>query len=326
MTYAVILSVLNIMLTVRITTMSAMQMLTLTSADKIDENKNKELRTMRHKPFEFRSRGKMLYAQRWWPASGYPRAVVIFIHSWADYSGRYSEVAAFLAAGGYAAYSFDFEGHGQSEGARAHISDFQHWVSDLTTFIATVQTELRSVPIFLAGYGVGGCVAAHYLAKHQNDIDGVIFNASALVVSKDISRFKIMMAWLIGGIIPKLPLSALPPNQISSDVQEQRAYDEDPQVYHGKMNAGTGKELLMANLSVSGFLPKISTPLLVLQGADDKLVSPEGGTAVYNLAQSSDKELEVYPGALHDLLHEKQKHDVFARIRSWLDARITQHW
>lgn len=297
-----------------------------TSADRTDPKKNKEPRKMRHKPFEFRSRGKMLYAQRWWPAGDYPRAVVIFIHSWADHSGRYSEVAQFLSEGGYASYGFDFEGHGQSEGHRAHISDFQHWVSDLTTFIATVQSELRSVPIFLAGYGVGGCVAAHYLAKHQHDIDGVIFNASALVVSKEISRFKIMMAWLIGGVIPKLPLAGLPPNQISSEIQEQRAYDEDPHVYHGKMNAGTGKELLLANLTISKFLPRITTPLLVLQGSADKLVSPEGGTAVYTLAQSIDKELEMYQDALHDLFHERQKYDVFARVRNWLDARITHHW
>lgn len=316
----------TMMLAVRITKMSAMLELTRTGVDRTDSNKNKEPRKMRHKPFEFRSRGKMLFARRWWPISGYPRAVVIFIHSWADHSGRYDEVAEFLAEGGYASYSFDFEGHGQSEGSRAHISDFQHWVMDLTTFIETVQTELRSVPIFLSGYGVGGCVAAHYLAKHQNEIDGVIFNASALVVSKDISRFKIMMAWLIGGIIPKLPLAGLPPNQISSEFQEQRAYDEDEHVYHGRMNAGTGKELLMANLTVSKFLPKITTPLLVLQGADDKLVSPEGGTAVYSLAQSQDKELQMYPNALHDLFHEKQKYDVFARLRNWLDARITHQW
>lgn len=280
----------------------------------------------RHQTFQFRSRGHMLFAQRWWPASAYPQAVVIFIHSWADHSGRYHEIAEYLTKGQYAAYSFDFVGHGQSEGYRGHIPDFQHWVMDLTTFIGVVQSELRSVPIFLVGYGVGGCVAAHYLTAHQHEIDGVIFNASALVVSKDISRFKIMLAWLIGGIIPKLPLAGLPPNQISRVAEEQQAYDADPLVYHGKMNAGTGKELLLANLAIGKSLPYISIPLLVLQGSADTLVSPEGGTAVYNLAQSVDKELELYPDALHDLLHEQEKEAVFTRIRGWLDSHCRSHW
>jgi alpha-beta hydrolase superfamily lysophospholipase len=146
------------------------------------------------------------------------------------------------------------------------------------------------------------------------------------VVSKDISRFKIMLAWLIGGIIPKLPLAGLPPNQISRVADEQQAYDSDPLVYHGKMNAGTGKELLMANLSIAKRLPQISIPLLVLQGTADMLVSPEGGTAVYTLAQSVDKELQLYPDALHDLLHEQDKQAVFARVRGWLDSHCRSHW
>lgn len=280
----------------------------------------------RKKTFQFRSRGHMLAAQKWWPKKDYPRAVVIFIHSWADHSGRYDEAAQYLAQGGYASYSFDFEGHGGSDGYRGHIADFQHWVADLSTFIGAVQSELRSVPIFLCGYGVGGCVAAHYIISGHHDIDGVIFNASALVVSKDISKFKILMAWLIGGLIPKLPISALPPNQISSVLAEQRAYDEDELVFHGKMSAGTGKELLLANLSIAKQLNKITIPLLVLQGTADVLVSPEGGKAAYEQAASSDKTLELYEGALHDLFHEQQKLTVFDHLKTWLDARTAVSW
>jgi alpha-beta hydrolase superfamily lysophospholipase len=281
---------------------------------------------MRNKTFQFRSRGKMLSAQKWWPKKDYPRAVVIFIHSWADYSGRYSEVAQHLAVGGYASYSFDFEGHGDSEGYRGHIADFQHWVADLTTFVATVQSELRSVPVFLCGYGVGGCVAAHYITSDHHDVDGVIFNASALEVGKDISSFKVMIAWLIGGLIPKLPISSLPPNQISSVLTEQRAYDEDEKVYHGKMTAGTGKELLLASMHISKQLAKIEAPLLVLQGTGDMLVSPEGGTAVYHQARSIDKSLQIYDDARHDLFHEQQKSTVFEHVKSWLDARTKVSW
>ena len=84
-----------------------------------------------------------------------------------------------LTEQGYACYGFDFLGHGQTKGRRAYIADFDHWVADFTTFIEVVHSELRSVPFFVHGYGTGGCVAAHYLTSGHNDIDGVIFNASA---------------------------------------------------------------------------------------------------------------------------------------------------
>ncbi|PTQ90144.1 alpha/beta hydrolase [Agitococcus lubricus] len=277
---------------------------------------------MRHKPFEFVSRGQKLYAQRWWP-DVYPKAVVIFIHTWADHSNRYMALVERLTQEGYACYGFDFAGHGQSQGRRAYIADFDHWVADLTTFIEVVHRELRSVQVFLHGYGVGGCVAAHYLVSGRHDIDGVIFNSGALAVGKKISKAHIILAWIIGGIIPRIPVAPLPPNSMSSVVLEQQAYDTDPLVFHGQMTAGTGKELLMASLHITKRLARISVPFLTLVGEQDTLVT--GGELLYKQAESVDKDIKTYTGALHDLLHEKVKTQVIEDIVLWLEAHVVQH-
>ena len=279
----------------------------------------------RSKTFQFRSRGKLLFAQKWWPKD-YPRAVVIFVHSWAEHSGRYADVSGHLTKQGYAAYSFDFEGHGQSEGFRGAIFNFQQWVTDVNAFVASVQSELRSVPIFLCGFGMGGCAVAYAITAEHHEIEGVIFAASGLVVSKKLSKFKILMSWLLGGLLPKWPISLLPPNQMSSVVAEQQHYDEDPLVYHSYMNAGTAKELLLANLHIGQRLTSIDVPMLVLHGAEDGLVSPEGATAVYTQAASLDKTLHLYPNILHDVFHENNRLEVFERVRTWLDARTKEQW
>ena len=62
---------------------------------------------MRHKAFEFMSRGKKFFAQRWWP-DAYPKAVVVFVHTWAGHSGRDAQLAEQLTVQGYACYGFDF--------------------------------------------------------------------------------------------------------------------------------------------------------------------------------------------------------------------------
>jgi alpha-beta hydrolase superfamily lysophospholipase len=279
----------------------------------------------RSKTFQFRSRGKLLFAQKWWPKD-YPRAVVIFVHSWAEHSGRYADISAHLTQQGYATYGFDFEGHGQSDGHRGNIPNFQQWVTDVNAFVSAVQSELRSVPIFLCSFGMGGCAVAYYVTAEHHDIEGVIFAASGLVVSKKLSKFKILMSWLLGGLLPKWPISLLPPNQMSSVFVQQRDYDEDPLVYHGYMNAGTAKELLLANLHIGKKLASIDVPLLVLHGAEDALVAPEGGTALYTQAASLDKTLHLYPNILHDVFHESNRLEVFEHVRTWLDARTKEQW
>lgn len=273
---------------------------------------------MRHKAFEFMSRGKKFFAQRWWP-DVYPKAVVVFVHTWAGHSGRDAQLAEQLTVQGYACYGFDFLGHGKTQGRRAYISDFEHWVADLTTFIETVHSELRSVPFFIHGYGTGGCVAAHYLSSGHHDIDGVIFNASALAVGKKVSKVHIMLAWIIGGILPRIPVAPIPPNSMSSLLSEQQAYDNDPLVFHGQMTAGTGKELLMASLHITHRFHKINTPFLVLQGRQDTLVT--GADQLYQQASSLEKTSKSYD-ALHDLLHEKETPQVISDMIDWLNQRM----
>lgn len=281
----------------------------------------------RHKTFQFMSRGLPLHAQKWWPDTGYPRAVVICVHSWSSHSGRFADLADYLARDGYAVYAFDFPGHGQSEGVRAHIEDFGHWVADLTTFIDTVHNELRSVPLFLLGASVGGLVAATYLSTHRHDVDGAIFNACALAEGKDITPLHRWLAWVLGGILPRLPVTRITfPQQMTRDPAELQVLENDPLMWFGKMTAGTGKELLFSLGRIGKLLGQIHLPFLVQQGMADPLVSPASGQAIYRHAGSIDKTLKEYPDALHDLLHETVKSTVFEDIRQWLNGRGAKRW
>ena len=281
---------------------------------------------MRFKSFDFRSRGLALKASKWWPATGYPRAVVVCVHSWGDHSGRFVDFARHLTQVGYAVYAFDFEGHGESEGVRAHIHDFGDMVADLTMFIDVVHNELRSIPLFLCGYSVGGLVTATYLATHHN-VDGAIFSACALAEGRDVPPLKRLIAWLVGGLLPRLPIARLTfGHQMSRDAQEVRAWEEDPLIWHGKMTAGTGKQLMLATQAIGKMLNCIDLPLLVLHGSADPLVNPASGTALEKYSPSIDKTLISYPDALHDLFHETQREQVFEDIRNWLEKRAAKTW
>lgn len=281
----------------------------------------------RHKTFQFLSRGASLHAQKWWPDSGYPKAVVLCVHSWSSHSGRFSGLAEYLSRSGYAVYAFDFAGHGHSEGQRAHIDDFDHWVADLTNFIEVVHNELRSVPLFLLGAGVGGLAVATYLSTHHNDVDGAVFNACALAEGKDITPFHRWLAWVLGSIVPRLPVTRITfPQQMTRDPAELAVLTQDPLMWFGKMTAGTGKQLIFATARIAKNLGNIQLPFLVQQGMADTLVAPACGEAIYHQGSGIDKTLKEYPGALHDLLHEGIRESVFDDIRVWLDGRGAKRW
>lgn len=278
------------------------------------------------KAFSFQSRGMSLCAWHW-PSRGRPaRSVVVLIHGWGDHALRYAGLAEVLAAQGHAVYALEFEGHGRSSGAhRAHIRRFDDLVADLAAFVLLVSGHHAGKPLFLCGYSMGGCVAAHLLAFRPEDAQGVtgaVFNASALTVSQDIPWIKRALSWVLGGALPRLPISVLTYGALMSrDPAEVESYDQDPWLYHGKINAGTGRQLLQANHRIGRHLDRIRVPFLVIQGLADTLVAPQGALALHQQAASADKQLVTYEGALHDLLHETHKDEVMGDITSWLDLR-----
>lgn len=269
-------------------------------------------------------RSRIPFHGRKWLTPESPKGVVLFVHGWGDHCGRYANVAKSLNGLGISAYGFDFEGHGETPGLRAYIDDFATLVSDLAVFIAYVKNECPEAPLYVCGYSMGGCVAATYIVSEPaHGLAGVIFCASALQTSKDISPLKIFAARVLGDLWPKLRLANLTAGHLMSrDTSEVEKYEDDQSIYHGKITARTGKQLLLANDRIGQKLNKIDLPLLVLQGSRDELVSPEGGRAVYEQATSQDKKLEVYEGAFHDLFHEVNREEVIGDLCNWLSARI----
>lgn len=271
------------------------------------------------RPFRFASRGLELAAY-YWPAVGAARGALIFVHGWGEHAGRYQDAASALAAAGYAVYVLEFEGHGASPGRRAHVRRFDHLVADLASFIDEVRDQQPNLPLFLHGYSMGGCVAATFAVFISPRLDGLILNASALWVSPHISPAKKNISRFLGGLLPYLPVAKLTYGELMSRLPEEiAAYDADPRLWQGKINAGTGKELLQANERISRHLHRLRLPLLVLQGSDDRLVDPAGAEDVYNKATSPDKQFHMYEGARHDLLHESNRAEVLDHIRTWLD-------
>ena len=68
--------------------------------------------------------------------------------------------------------------------------------------------------------------------------------------------------------------------------------------------------------------PRITLPVLIMHGTEDKATICHGSEFFHQTAGSSYKTLKLYQGHFHDLLNDIGKEGVMADIKSWIDARI----
>ncbi|MCG8311602.1 MAG: lysophospholipase [Pseudomonadales bacterium] len=175
----------------------------------------------------------------------------------------------------------------------------------------------------LHGHSMGGCLAAHYAIKSPQNIEGVIFNSAALKVNAKISLLKRQAAMLLGNAFPFLKVGYLKhPHHMSQIPEEVARYKADKLLYHGKIDSGTGKTLILANSYVGENMEKMTVPFIALQGERDELVDPDGAKQLHSRANSLDKKLVTYPYSKHDLLHDIDHQDVYSQIQNWLTLRL----
>lgn len=248
------------------------------------------------------------------------RAGVAIVHGYAEHSGRYEEVAGRLLAAGYGVYQFDLRGHGRSEGPRAFVRSFDDYVRDVQAFVEQVRRRHEG-PLFLLGHSMGGLIAARWTLANPLGASGLVLSGAALKVNDRIHPWLQRMSSAIGMVAPRLPTIRLDDAALSRSAETVRRFREDPLVYHGRMPARTGAEILRAAKQLAPHLAEFRLPLLIMHGGDDRLADPEGSRQLHDRAVSHDKTLKLYPGLFHEIFHEPQRRQVIDDLVAWLDER-----
>lgn len=263
---------------------------------------------MQHHTGSFRtSDGLTLYTQCWLPR-GAVKACVVLAHGYAEHAARYGHVAEALTAQGYALYALDHRGHGKSKGERANVQVFREYVADLKDFLEHVWQTYPTLPRFLLGHSMGGVIALQLVLEHPEKVDGLIVSAAYIQNAAEIHPTLLTLSRFVSRYFPSLPVQELDTSCLSRDTGVVTAYESDPLVYHGKVKARLGAELLNAGPYVLSRADHINhVPLLLMHGDADEIAAPEGSQALYDAVASADKSLKLYPGFYHELFNEPEK-------------------
>jgi len=266
-------------------------------------------------------RNTKIYYQGWLP-EGDPRAVLIVVHGLGEHCGRYMNVVNHLVPLGHALYGLDHIGHGKSEGTRELVERFEDYTNTLTIYCNMVKGWQTGKPIFLLGHSMGGLIASYYLLDHQANFRGGILSAPFVKVSDSISQATITIGKILSVVTPRAGLVTLDVGGISRDPEVVTAYVNDPLVFHGKTPVRLGAELLKAMLRVRAEAHRITLPLLILQGGEDRLIDPACGQLLYDKVGSKDKTIKLYEGLYHEVFNEPERARVLKDVETWLAAHV----
>lgn len=266
-------------------------------------------------------RDSTTYYQCWQPETE-SKAVLLVVHGLAEHSGRYMNVVNHFVPLGYAVYGFDHIGHGKSEGTRVYVDRFTDYTETLKRYFDLIRLEHPDKPVFLVGHSMGGLIGALYLFEHQDELAGAVLSGPLAKMSDDISPLVVFMGKLLSVLTPKAGLTALSAESVSRDPAVVQAYINDPLVYTGKITARLAGELVAATQRITAEAAKITLPLLIVQGSEDKLVDPAGAKLLYNTVSSTDKTLNVYEGLYHEVCNEPECEQVLDEIGAWLEQRL----
>ena len=257
--------------------------------------------------------GITLRTRRW--AVEDPKGQVILVHGVAEHSGRWEHVGDYLAERGYAVAAYDWRGHGESEGPRAHADTFEHMVDDLAEVIDDVAA---SAPLFVYGHSGGGLIATAYAVSERSQPAGYVLSAPALAA--DIPLPFRVAAKVLPKFVPKLRIkNPINGEHLSRDPAVAEAYFADPLLEP----AGTtqfGGEVLSAMDRTRAKLHQIRVPVLVVHGADDQLVPPSASAP---LAAVPTVRRRLFAGLRHEIHNEPEQHEVLGEIADWLDEQIS---
>jgi alpha-beta hydrolase superfamily lysophospholipase len=250
-----------------------------------------------------------------WDAPSESKGQVLIVHGLAEHMGRYEHVAAALVAAGFSVAGIELRGHGDSEGQRGHVDNWQQYVEDLFSAV-----EALGGQPYLVGHSMGGLVALDAI-RTGLEVSGVSLSNPLVGVSVEAPAIKIAAAKVLSRILPKLSLdNELDVTQISRDADVVARYEADPKVYR-KISSRWYTEMLAAMDRVHAAAPEGAIPLLLQQGDADSITSPDDARTFYGAWGHVEKQRTVYPDLYHEIFNEPEKEKVLSDLATWLVSR-----
>jgi alpha-beta hydrolase superfamily lysophospholipase len=257
----------------------------------------------------------------WLPEDTPPRAVILALHGFNDYSNAFEAFGTYAAGHGVAVHAYDQRGFGANPDA-GRWAGIQTLIDDLVRERGQLAENYPDTPIYLLGESMGAAVivAAAAQGAPLGD-DGIILSAPAVWGGDQLNGFYRATLWVMVHLVPGLELTGRGLGVMASDnIEMLRALGADPLFIKAtRVDAIAGLVELMDVAAAS--VDQLDGPLLVLGGARDEVVPPGAHLAMLERLQAEQCTEIIYPDGWHMLLRDLQREVVWQDILAWIEQR-----
>lgn len=257
---------------------------------------------------------------RVWAPAGKPRAVVLALHGFNDYSNAFDKPARFLTARGALIYAYDQRGFGDAP-HHGYWAGTDAMVADLRTAARLVRARHPDLPFILLGESMGGAVAMTALARPDPPAaDRVVLVAPAVWSRAVMPGWQSTALEIAAHSIPAMQFTGSGFGKVPSDnIDMLRALSRDKKVIKWtRVDAVYG----LANLMDAAFdaAPALTGDVLILFGEKEDIL-PKTALSRFEKRLPEDRcglRLVSYASGFHMLLRDLHSETVLTDVAAWI--------
>lgn len=266
--------------------------------------------------------GLKLFVREYLPEGPPPQRNLVLIHGASEHGGRYGEFAQAATAAGWRVLIPDHRGHGLSGGIRVHVARFEEYLADVQLHCRHFSLAPERTAIM--GHSLGGLIVARLLESDGKMVTAACLLSPYLGLQVEVHPWTLFVGRILACVWPwyrfrtRVRAVDLSPDQQYLDLRRQ------DQLIQRSVTAGWFFVVQRALREVHVDAPRVTTPLLVVQGDQDRIVTPQATIDWFHKISSADRQLVVLPGHLHELLQEVDRQQTTRLVLEWLDQRVPQ--
>jgi alpha-beta hydrolase superfamily lysophospholipase len=272
---------------------------------------------------DFQTRdGTLLPLRAWLPkADATPKAVIVALHGFNDYSNAFEAPGTYLASHGIATFAYDQRGFGAAP-HRGLWPGTDALTGDLVDAARTMRARYPGVPLYLLGDSMGGAVVvAAMTGSEAPPADGIILVAPAVWARSAMPLTHRVALWIGAHTVPWMDVSGRGLGiQASDNIEMLRALGRDPLVIkETRVDAVHGLVDLMDRALAAA--PRLRVPALLLYGEKDEVIPAAPILRFWRdlpAAERPHQRRALYADGWHMLLRDLEARVVLDDIVQWI--------
>tara|TARA_Y100000034_G_C6886791_1_gene407261 strand:+ start:1343 stop:2188 length:846 start_codon:yes stop_codon:yes gene_type:complete len=229
---------------------------------------------------------------------------LVFLHGWANDWTTWKNEIEFFQKKGYSTLTLDLRGHGQSDKPESKNKySLECFAKDLHEII-----EKEDISNFvLIGHSMGGIISLMYykLFKKENNVRSLVLCDTTYKNILAHKKVKILLPFVkhvLDFIIKNKHINQKHFSHIKdSDLSQYKKSSDYFVFYHGLYNTPMKSVFAclesMLSFNLKNVLPKIKTPVLIIEGEEDKLLPKIDSMEMYHEIKGA--EIDFVPKGKH---------------------------